>query len=220
MLYLHVIERIASLNKHLIRDYNVIMMLSWSVGHQHPPGAHSCSRTHQQQQQQQRGGRRTLTGLTVSTSECAHNDTFLGMAIIDVMMENRFRVCLQRVLSAPPCGAARISVTSIQHWEGDSSLPQKTQRASRCMGPRLLITQFARWDPSQLRGTRGDRDWKYNTQPGPTAKQRSAHYRRQNSKPSPPLHLTTRHRPGRKVWECHAIRLNAGRIRNQVSQDV
>lgn len=27
-----------------------------------------------------------------------------------------------------------------------------------------------------------------------------------NRKPSPPLHLTTRHQPGRKVWECHTIR--------------
>lgn len=58
-------------------------------------------------------------------------------------------ICSQGAVGAPPSGTMRSFVTSIQRWEGDSSLPQKTQRASRCMGPRLLITQFARWDPSQ-----------------------------------------------------------------------
>ena len=66
---------------------------------------------------------------------------------------------------APWRPAARSSVTSIQHSEGDSSggcqigggesdpiwqrsvtAPSPTPRVSPSMGPRLLITQFARWD--------------------------------------------------------------------------
>lgn len=123
-------------------------------------------------------------------------------------------VCLHRAVVAPPRGASRISVTSIQHWEGDSYPPparpdKKTQRASRCMGPRLLITQFARWDPSQQREPRGYSDWRHNRQPGPKNNNDALVIAERIRSRAHPFHLTTRHQPGRKVWECHTIRLNA-----------
>lgn len=56
---------------------------------------------------------------------------------------------LQRFAVAPSRGATHISVTSIQHWERDSSFPQKAQRASRCMGARASMRGIGRWDLSQ-----------------------------------------------------------------------
>ena len=55
-----------------------------------------------------------------------------------------------------------------------------------------------------IRGTGGTRETARTRE-----KQRSARSQRPNRKPSPPLHLTTRHQAGRKVWECHTIRFNA-----------
>lgn len=59
------------------------------------------------------------------------------------------------------------------------------------------------------------RRWMYNTRDNRGADEQTTNCPR-NSKPSPPLHLTTRHQPGRKVRECNAIRLNADWRRNQV----
>lgn len=64
-------------------------------------------------------------------------------------------------------GGSAISRRNLPHRDVNSALgrrqlppsfppsPPKPQRASRCLGPQHLITQFTLWLPSQLRETRG-----------------------------------------------------------------
>lgn len=119
-------------------------------------------------------------------------------------------------LPTPPCGAALTSVTSIQHWERDSSLPTP---ASPLKNPaRLTLHGSPVIDntvyPLGSIPVTWNNSWKIvagNRRGLPGTEENNNQLTEADKyKAEPTLSLdNATSTKARKVWECHAIRLNA-----------